>query len=1315
MTDNRHGQVVTFYSFKGGTGRTMALANVAWILAANGKRVLVVDWDLESPGLHRFFAPFIPPDALASNGGVIDLIRAYEVETTREVVRPDDWHTEYARVKHHAFSLQWDGFPPGGGLDFLSAGHQNNDYAVSLHGLDWDNFYDQLGGGHFLDALRSDMKRHYDYTLIDSRTGLSDVADICTLHLPDLLIDCFTFSEQGIEGAAAVARAVGDRGRGRIRVLPVPMRLDAAEKDKLDTGRAVAMQRFDGLPTGMTAEQTAAYWNDVQVPYQAFYAYEETLATFGDTRGAPMLTAYERLTDYLTLGEVKGLPPMDDAVRQRTKARFRRHLYVPQDEVNLRYAPEDQVWAEWVERVLRAAGVTVREVWAHQEPGNSKSPARELTIISRANVAEESVVVPRTGAGSNAPLAVYVADIRELPGFPAATSAFISGLSPHKAAEALIRLVGRAVEDVDVAAVTRGLRFPAEENLVFNVPARNVRFTGRDADLRRLRNQLRAQGSTVVLGAVPVALHGMGGIGKTQVAMEYAHRYRAAYDVVWWVESDPVDFIDVSITDLGRRLKLPVQPNIPDDVAAVLHALERGEPNSRWLLIFDNAEQIEKVAPFLPKGSTGHVLLTSRNPSWAERSEVIEVDVFHRDESIAHLRRRVPTMKVEDAYRVAEVLGDLPIAIAAAGAWIADTGTSVEAYLSEMEAHGGIGGDKVVEATWDLSLQRLRDQSPAAYRLLQLCSVMASEIALELIYSDEMAHLLLPYDRSLAVRSVLGKLVQQINRLALLKLDREREISPAADRSGISRTSPGRLGQIHVHRLLQFVVRKRMTPEEQNEAKHQVHVLLAKSRPNRDVDDAETWGRYRQLWPHLEQSSAVICEDEGVRGLLIDRVRYIWLLGGVLTGRELAEQVDAAWSQQLENERDQEQRAALLRQLLHLRFQLSNILRDQSEFEAAHEMDTAVRQRQEVLLGPDHPYTLMTAGGLAADLRGLGRYREALDLDTTTYTTWAQNYGDDYPRTLMALNNLASSYRLVGDYRAALAHDQDVFQRRKLVLGDDHHLTIFSAANLGRDMREAGDYAASVSLLAEVAENFVRLLGPESKHALNARVNLAVSLRSAGRASEATAHLDTAYDHLQESFGVTSPDALGCRLSRAVNLLSIGDVERAELELEAVRRSYLEVLGPEHPHTLVCLNNLAAVARAGNQRDRAVRLADDAARLLRQRLGVNSDGLAHPYTLAALSNLAICLAEAHQLEAALAPAQQVVAELEQILSAGHPDALRAAANLALIRRHLGAPTASAELDAIHERLALRVGGDHPAARALGRGDFLHRVIDPHPF
>ena len=257
MSESSQGQIITFYSYKGGTGRTMALANVAWILASDGNRVLTVDWDLESPGLHKFFHPFLDASTVSATAGVIEIINEYASAAVDPAPRPVDWHLEYARVDRHAVSLEWN-FPDGGRLDFLSAGRQNRDYSSAVCSLDWDNFYDRLGGGRFFRALREDMQNKYDYVLIDSRTGLSDVADICTIELPDVLAICFTLSDQSIEGAANVARQISGRYRERnIRVLPVPMRIEAGEKEKLDVGRVLARARFEGFPDGLTQEMSA--------------------------------------------------------------------------------------------------------------------------------------------------------------------------------------------------------------------------------------------------------------------------------------------------------------------------------------------------------------------------------------------------------------------------------------------------------------------------------------------------------------------------------------------------------------------------------------------------------------------------------------------------------------------------------------------------------------------------------------------------------------------------------------------------------------------------------------------------------------------------------------------------------------------------------------------------------------------------------------------------------------------------------------------------------------------------------------------------
>jgi tetratricopeptide (TPR) repeat protein len=1305
MTEDRNGQVVTFYSYKGGTGRTMALANVAWILAANGKRVLVVDWDLESPGLDRFFAPFIRPDTLSGTPGVIELIREFEWAATQDTNQGPSWHEEYARVHKHSFSLDWDHFPAGATLDFLSAGQQNLDYAEAITGLNWDDFYGRQGGGAFFDALRADMKRHYDYTLIDSRTGLSDVAGICSIHLPDVLVDCFTLSDQGIEGAAKVAGLVPKRldpGRS-IRILPVPMRVDPAEKGKADNGRLFAKHRFAGLPaTGSEAERDA-YWLAMQIPYQAHYAYEESLATFGDVSGSSgsLLTHYEILTRYLTEGEITSMPRMDESLRQRVNEQFVRRPTGPREpesDIVLQYAPADQVWAEWIEHLLVGAGVRVFDPLARRAGSEPSVPAsaRTLTIVSRAEDDPAALF-----GQMRDPYVVYVADV---PYSHTAAAGFVSiaRLDAVTAAERVLKLIGRSRTGSDLSADT-GPRFPGTDPVVFNVQARNRRFTGREEDLRRLRSRLRS-GAAVGESAVAAVLQGMPGLGKSHVAIEYAHRFRAAYDVVWWITAEPFTFIDSQLNDLATQIGVPVQAAGPDTFRAVLDALGRGEPHTRWLLIYDNAED-PRIENLLPRGQ-GHVVITSRNPLWNDRAIPMHLEVFERSDSVALIQKRNSNLPDEDASRVAEALGDLPIAVAAAGAYLADTGTPVDQYLEEIERQGPSvipleESSETVAAAWNLSLQRL---TPAARRLLELCSVMASEIALDLAYSDAVAPALTKLDPLTSDRIVRGRLVQQMNRLALLRVDQRGEATQPIEHGDRSHG-----GQIIVHRLLQAMVRAQMSPDGLNNTRHELHLMLAQLRPDGVVADPETWTRFRMLWPHVEVSGAVECPDQAVRRLVIDRVRYLWLRGDLERGRQRAERADEAWTRHLEATDSEVTRTSTLIQLYELRFNHANILRSLGRFAESRAMNEAVLAAQVDLLGPEHPHALLTAGSLAADLRGLGLYAEALKRDVETYKVWLDSWGDDQPQTLAALNNLAVSHRLMGQYREARERDQLAYDRRKVVLGESNPYTLLSATNLGRDLRDTGDYERSILLLRMVADTTVRLSGPQSREAAMAMANLAVSLRTAGRADEAAGLLDEATELLRDAGGRSNPDLRVARLSRALNLMARRQYDRAGDELHAVHDEYTENLGPAHPHTVVCAVNLALVERANKQTYKATEMTRAAAEAFLEALGPD-----HPFTLDAQSNLAICLAEQRDFREAYELMTGTLEQIARVYGVDHPVTLRARINLSLMNRELTGDDSGQHVGLLDE-LTRALGDKHPAVTTLRQGTYMPRTIDPHPF
>jgi hypothetical protein len=1308
MSESPQGQVITFYSYKGGTGRTMAMANVAWILASNGKRVLSVDWDLESPGLHKFFHPFLDESTVSATPGVIEIINDYASAAVDPTPRAGDWHLEYAQVERHAVSLNW-AFPDGGRLDFLSAGRQNRDYSAAVSSLDWDNFYDRLGGGRFFRAMREDMKDKYDYVLIDSRTGLSDVADICTIELPDVLAVCFTLSDQSIEGAASVARQISSRYRERnIRVLPVPMRIEDGEKEKLDVGRALARMRFEGFPEGMTQERSAQHWASVEVPYKPFYAFEETLATFGDDPGSPtsLLASFERIADAVTDGRITAMQPIPEELRMQYRDAFTRRQPTSTTQVVLSYDPEDRMWADWIEAILSRAGFQVlpRSTVATVRGGGgvAASMQAELQIAPRVIAVLSSAYLHSAdarsvwramshagAAGTQRQLVpVRVSDVRVPEPFTDHPAVDLARLDATQAAAKLLWALDRPAQSPGSTATQADEpRFPGTVPPIWNVPVRNADFTGRGATLELLRDKLAGGGMAVVLAQ---ALYGLGGVGKTQVALEYAHRFMAGYDIVWWVPAEQTEEISQALAELARKMGLQVSDNVAAAAAAALEELRR-DTTRHWLLIFDNADDPKELGDYLPTGS-GHVIITSRNQSWTHVAEPLEVNVFTREESIAHLLRHVPELAEVDARALADALGNLPLAIEQASAWLEQTGMPARTYIEQLQTQVArtlalnqpADYPLPVAATWNLSFERLQERSPAAVRMLQLCAYFSpGPISMTLLYSDEMLASLLPVDSSLTEKVMIGRVIRDLSRFALVKVDQGSN-------------------SLQMHRLVQAVVRSQMNEDERLAACHEVHEILVGARPRLgETDDPTNWARYDLIWPHLTPSRAEDCREPRTRQLLIDLVRYQWKQGEFEACLTMAHRLENLWTQHLGADHPQ---------TLHLRFHIANVLRSQGRFAEARDLDAYVLERQRDTIGDDHPHTMMTAIGLAADLRALGDFQQSLASDQSTYERWKDVFGEDYPGTLAAAHNLASSMRLVGDCFGARALDEETLAKRTAVLTPLHPYTLCSAADLARDMREAGSYRDSVDLLQTTWEKYQQVLGDDMLDTLRTAKSLAVSLRKAGDKTAALALTQETYERYKRAYGADSPDALCCALNLASDYSGLDDKPKALQIIEEVRAAYQSELGDDHPYTLAAANNQANYLRGTGRVAQAHQLAEETLQLMRRRLGDD-----HPYTLSCAVNLANCLAESGEPALAAALEEETIERLRRTLGMNHPDTLVCQANLAISLRQAGQ---DAEAGQLREELLAKfthfLGAGHPYMDRMRDWHRISRDLEPQP-
>jgi tetratricopeptide (TPR) repeat protein len=314
---DRSGQIITFYSYKGGSGRSMALANVACLLAqdqrrGNGGRVLMIDWDLEAPGLHRFFAPYGPSTDLGdAKPGLIDLFLNL-VSRTRDMTPSVDEPSNRSwssGIELNDYVLE-TGIP---NLSLMKAGRITADYGRRVTSFDWAGMYER--SPWLLSWFTNQITQEYGYTLIDSRTGETDTSGICTAIMPEQLVTVFTPNQQAINGVLReVEKAVQYRRRSAderpIRVLPLPSRIEHARPELRDRWRFTPnvgyQSLFEGLFRDLFGLSTCSltdYFGDVQVPQNADYAYGELIAVLQEksqdkfTLSGSYQSLYQRLLD----------------------------------------------------------------------------------------------------------------------------------------------------------------------------------------------------------------------------------------------------------------------------------------------------------------------------------------------------------------------------------------------------------------------------------------------------------------------------------------------------------------------------------------------------------------------------------------------------------------------------------------------------------------------------------------------------------------------------------------------------------------------------------------------------------------------------------------------------------------------------------------------------------------------------------------------------------------------------------------------------------------------------------------------------------
>lgn len=836
------------------------------------------------------------------------------------------------------------------------------------------------------------------------------------------------------------------------------------------------------------------------------------------------------------------------------------------------------------------------------------------------------------------------------------------------------------------------------------IPQRNKNFTGRLDILHRLREGLASD----VTAVVPTALQGFGGVGKTQVAIEYAWRYAPEYELVWWISSDQPVLVRSSLAALAPHLGLPsaTAAGIEDAATAVLEALRRGQPYKRWLLIFDNADQPEDISNIIPRGP-GHVLITSRNHRWEAVVDTVAVDVFSRAESIEFLTRRVPRgITPVEADRLAEELGDLPLALEQAGALQAETGMSVEQYLRLLNEHATqlLAEGKPTEypvsmtAAWSLSVSQLKEKLPEAIELLRCCAFFGPEpiprdVFVPLVAGGDSQPSATDRGHQLVIDPQLARLIgdpillstaiRELGRYALAKID------PA------SRT-------IQVHRLVQALVRDELPGPEQARIRHIVHVLLANAAP-KAPDIRPNWARYDDLLAHADPSHVVECTNSVVRLFCLDVVRYLYSSGDNRAARSFVERVIAAW------EKDSGEEAR--RYVLAARRHLGNVLRELGDYQAAFELNEATLDSMNRLLGPDDERTLLLTNSHGADLRARGEFQRARAHDAESLHRHERAFGASDRRTLRVANNLALDYGLISDYDAALRWHMETFQRQRSPDSGASAQEILSSWNgLARIVRLSGNYTEAVDLGEDAHAFGVQELGAEHPWTLRTAKDLSIAQRMSGATGEGLQLGEETYGRAYRVFGPDNPDTLAAAMNLANARRMTGRIEEGlELAQDTMIR-YPRIYGAEHPYDFGCAVNLALLLRSRGDALQARELDEQALADLDATVGRE-----HHFTLTCALNLASDLAVLEDTRRARELGEDSLPQLRDLLGEDHPLTIACAANLVHDLRADGdgqqAELIAQETLARYDRV---LGLDHPDTLAFLDNRRLDFDFDPPP-
>jgi tetratricopeptide (TPR) repeat protein len=800
-----------------------------------------------------------------------------------------------------------------------------------------------------------------------------------------------------------------------------------------------------------------------------------------------------------------------------------------------------------------------------------------------------------------------------------------------------------------------------EVELVWYIPyPRNPHFTGRDDLLDQINQHFKLlkqkdpiNGRRIAL-TQPQAIKGLGGIGKTQIAVEYAYRAQEQgdYTHTLWVNAASEETIMASFVAIADRLPSFSAKSEADQLRLV-EAIKRWleECKQWWLLIFDNADDIALIGDYLPQRGNGSILFTTRANAVGSRAISIEVDnmgfiegthlLLHR----AQRFERASDEEINQAGNIATALDYFPLALDQAGAYIEETQCSFVDYLQIYQNQRktllnkrGLQATNYpdsVATTWSLAFQKIEQTNPAAAELLRLCSFLAPDNIPEEILRDGSIYWDAPLQQATSELSTFNQMIEELLKFSLVH----------------------RLVDTHmlsIHRLVQAVQMDAMKPEEQHQWAEKVIRAVNELFP-RNPADINTWPQCLRYLDQAQVCSALIDKYALLltEGADVLNLTSIYLNEHALdnVAEPLVKQALAIREQQLGLEHADT--AACLNNLALL-------YKKQGRYEEAEPLLKQALAIWEQQLGPESLYTANCLNNLSGIYEGLGRYEEGELLCQQALTIFERVLGPKHPDRATCLNNLASLYFAQGKYESAEFTYLQTLTIREQQLGSEHPDTAVCLNNLAALCKSQGRYAEAEQLYQRSLAIHEHVFGSSHPNTAGSLSNLALLYECQGKSAEAEPLLKQVLTINEQRFGSKHPSTVVCLNNLALLYKSQGRYAEAEPLFQQILMIREHILGLSHPDTAKSMNNLASIYKDLGKYPEAEPLYQQALTIWEQL------GSERPDTALGLNNLAGLYESQGRYAEAEPLYQQALVIQEKQLGPAHPATTSSLNNLAAL-------------------------------------------------